>query len=404
MKIRTLSVKEVNEYAGKLLNYDPILNNIIVAGEISNFVAHSSGHAYFSLKDDEARISCVMFSRYFNEIDFKLKNGDKVNCQGDISIYVRDGKFQLYVHQIERSGLGDLHLKFEALKEKYKKLGYFDTKYKKQLPKFPKRIGIITSDKGAAIKDIISVFNRRSSLIKSLIIPVNVQGEKAKDDISSAIQYCNDKDLVDLIILSRGGGSLEDLWAFNEPIVVESVFHSTIPIISGVGHETDFTLVDFVSDLRAPTPSAAAEVAIIKDEEISYELKVLKNRLIEKYSRDIRRYQKRLEKINPVHLINQEKTKIKTRYQRLDNIHLRLSQLMSDIISLKRNKLEEAVLNLNHNNPLSILKKGYSVTLDTEDQLIKSVKSINQGDEIKTQLKDGSIISKVLKVGENSHE
>jgi len=405
MKLRKLSVKEVNSYAQKLLSYDPILSNIVVEGEISNFTAHSSGHAYFTLKDDEAKISCIMFSRYFLEVEESFKDGDQVDCKGDISIFVRDGKFQLYVKAMEKAGLGALHIKFEDLKKQYKKLGYFKEAHKKEIPRLPKKIGIVTSGQGAAIEDVISVFNRRSTLVDAIVYPVSVQGDYAKDEIVKAIDYFNNKTSVDLIIITRGGGSLEDLWAFNEPIVVESVFHSTIPIISGVGHETDFTLVDFVADLRAPTPSAAAEVAMVANRTLMDQLKRLKDGLINNYKDKINLERKRLEALSLEKLLIRKKNQMNQRYQNLDNIHFKLNQLMNNIIKQKRNTLENLVLSLNHNNPIEILSKGYSITMKDSKDIVKSVNDVSMHEKINTQLKNGSITSKVIKItGDDRHE
>ena len=405
MKLRKLSVKEVNSYAQKLLSYDPILNNIIVEGEISNFTAHSSGHAYFTLKDDEARISCIMFSRYFSEVEDNFKDGDQVDCKGDISIFIRDGKFQLYVKEMKIAGLGALHIKFEDLKKQYKGLGYFKAEHKKEVPKLPKKIGIITSDQGAAIEDVISVFNRRSTLVDALVYPVSVQGEYAKDEIVKAIDYFNNKTAVDLIIMTRGGGSIEDLWAFNEPIVVESVFHSNIPIISGVGHETDVTLVDFVSDLRAPTPSAAAEVAMVSNETLMDQLEHLKEALINRYKEKINFERKRLDALSLEKLLIRKRNQINQRYQNLDNIHFKLNQLMNNSINHKRNKLENLILSLNHNNPIEILSKGYSITMNASRDIVKDVGDVTIGEMLHIKLNDGIITSEVVKItGDDENE
>ena len=405
MKLRKLSVKEVNSYAQKLLSYDPILNNIIVEGEISNFTAHSSGHAYFTLKDDEARISCIMFSRYFSEVEDSFKDGDKVDCKGDISIFVRDGKFQLYVKEMKKAGLGALHIKFEDLKKQYKKLGYFKDEHKKEIPRLPKKIGIITSDQGAAIKDVISVFNRRSTLVDAVVYPVSVQGDYAKDEIVKGLNYFNNKTAVELIIMTRGGGSIEDLWAFNEPIVVESVYHSNIPIISGVGHETDFTLVDFVADLRAPTPSAAAEVAMVSNDTLMDQIEQLKVALINRYKEKINLEHKRLEALSLEKLLIRKRNQINQRYQNLDNIHFKLNQLISNVLKSKKNQLENLILALNHNNPIEILSKGYSITMNTSKDTVKGIKDVTVGEEIYTKLSDGLITSKVINIiGDDDHE
>jgi exodeoxyribonuclease VII large subunit len=330
MKLRKLSVTEVNTYAQKLLSYDPILQNINVEGEISNFVAHSSGHAYFSLKDNDSKINCIMFSRYYSLLDDDFKNGDKVDCLGDISIFVRDGKFQLYVKEMKNAGLGELHIKFEQLKKKYKELNYFDESHKKEIPKYPNKIGIITSATGAAIKDIISVFNRRTTLADLIVYSVSVQGIYSKDEIVKAINFFNDKENVDLIIISRGGGSIEELWSFNEPEVVETVFDSEIPIISGIGHETDYTLVDFVSDLRAPTPSSAAEVALKSNKEIVSELENYKYIMNREIISKVANYRNQLERLSFDKLLIRKRNVIKEKFYLLDNINFKINTLIND--------------------------------------------------------------------------
>jgi len=402
MKLRKLSVTEVNNYAQKLLSYDPILQNLRIEGEISNFVAHSSGHAYFSLKDNESKINCIMFKRYFDETENKFKNGDKVDCIGDVSIYTKEGKLQLYVKEMKQAGIGELHIKFEELKKKYNKLGYFDIKNKKEIPKFPEKVAVITSKEGAALRDVISVFNRRTTLVNLLIYPVSVQGIYSKDEIVKALNYINDNGLADLIILTRGGGSIEELWSFNEPEVVESVFFSDIPIISGVGHETDYTLVDFVSDLRAPTPSAAAEIAIKSNEEIIQLMNGYKYSMNREIENLLNKNRTKLEKYSLEKLLLKKKNVIKEKTYLIDNMNLKLNSLINKTINNKKNEIDKLLINLNNNNPIEILKKGYSITEDENRNVITSIKIFKENQIIKTILIDGEIISKVEKVyGEN---
>ncbi|MEA1975362.1 MAG: exodeoxyribonuclease VII large subunit, partial [Bacillota bacterium] len=391
MKLRKLSVTEVNTYAQKLLSYDPILQNINVEGEISNFVAHSSGHAYFSLKDNDSKINCIMFSRYFSLLKDDFKNGDKVDCLGDISIFVRDGKFQLYVKEMKNAGLGELHIKFEQLKKRYKELNYFDQSHKKEIPKYPKKIGVITSATGAAIKDIISVFNRRTTLADLMVYSVSVQGIYSKDEIVKAINFFNDKENVDLIIISRGGGSIEELWSFNEPEVVETVFDSEIPIISGIGHETDYTLVDFVSDLRAPTPSSAAEVALKSNKEIVSELENYKYIMNREITSKVANYRNQLERLSFDKLLIRKRNVIKEKFYLLDNINFKINTLINDKIKKEKNYIEKLLIQLNNNNPIEIMKKGYSITKDEKGSVISSIKNINELEVIKTMFLDGEV-------------
>lgn len=374
------------------------MQNLTIEGEISNFVAHSSGHAYFSLKDKESKINCVMFSRYFTKVDIKIKNGDKVDCKGDVSIFVRDGKFQLYVKEIEIAGQGALHIKFEKLKKKYKELGYFEDKNKKDIPAYPKKIGIITSSKGAAIKDVISVLNRRTTLANCIIYSASVQGIYSKDEIVKGINYFNDNQNVDLIIITRGGGSIEELWSFNEPEVVESVFYSDIPIISGVGHETDYTLIDFVSDLRAPTPSAAAEIAFKSNDEILKELDHYKIKLNKEITKKIKDNRARLEKLSLSNFLLRKKHDINQKFNLLDNINLKMNQVINEKINKKRTILKELLIKLNYNNPIEVLKKGYTITKDSKNNVITSIENVSVNDTIVTSLSDGGIISKVSRI------
>jgi len=404
MKLRKLSVTEVNNYAQKLLSYDPILQNLRIEGEISNFVAHSSGHAYFSLKDNESKINCIMFKRYFDETENEFENGSKVDCIGDISIYVKEGKLQLYVKEMKLAGLGELHIKFEELKKKYNNLGYFDIENKKEIPKYPKRIGVITSKEGAALRDVISVFNRRTTLANLLIYPVSVQGIYSKNEIVKAIEYLNDSNLVDLIILTRGGGSIEELWSFNEPEVVESVYFSDVPIISGVGHETDYTLVDFVSDLRVPTPSAAAETAIKSNEEIIQLLNGYKFSLNREITNLLNSNKLKFEKYSLDKLLIKKKSVLKEKTYLIDNISLKMNTLINKKINDNKNEIDKLLINLNSNNPIEILKKGYSITEDENKSVVLSTKDIEKSQMIKTILIDGEITSKVIEISGDNYE
>ncbi|MGM0379378.1 MAG: exodeoxyribonuclease VII large subunit [Bacillota bacterium] len=397
MNLRKLTVSEINEYVKKLLDYDPILQNVIIKGELSNFVAHSSGHAYFSLKDDSSKINCIMFKRFFKHTKVDFKDGQLVNCKGKVSLFKRDGKFQLYVNEIELSGKGKLYEKFKKMKKEYEKKGYFDKKNKKEIPKYPSKIGCITSHQGAALQDIKSVFNRRTTLVDMDVYSVNVQGEYSKKEIVKAIKYFN-KSNVDLIILSRGGGSIEELWSFNEPEVVEAIFDSKLPVISGVGHESDFTLTDYVADLRAPTPSSAAEVAISSNVEVKLILDKLKSKLNDNMKYKINIIKEKLNNLSIDSLILKKENQIKQNFNKIDNLNLRLNQLMDKKITKSNEKLKSLLLKLNHNNPINILDKGYSITKNKNGEIINSSKMVNNGDEVITKLSKGSIISKVSEV------
>lgn len=391
MKVRKLSVTEVNEYAQKVLSYDPILKNVTVEGEISNFVAHSSGHAYFSLKDSESKINCVMFSRYFREVKEKFKDGQKVQAAGEVSLFVRDGKFQLYVKSMKSAGLGKLYLKFEELKKKYQKLGYFSDLDKKNIPEYPEKIGIITSKEGAALQDILSVFNRRSSFANCFLYPVAVQGKYSKDSIVKAIEYFVNQMDVDLLILSRGGGSIEELWSFNEAEVIESIYACDIPVITGIGHETDFTLSDFVADLRTPTPSAAAEVALKSKHEINLELRNLRNALENVIQREIQNKRNILNTLSLTHVLKRKKEKLQTQKSTLDSYHMKMNSIMDKMINKKRNILEQSIIKINQNNPINIMEKGYSILYNKDKEVIKDADQVRMQEKLVAVLKKGQL-------------
>lgn len=394
-----MKVMELNKYIKRLISYDPILNSVLVEGELSNFKLHSSGHAYFSLKDNNSKINCVMFRSAYSTVDFIPTDGMKVQISGNISIYERDGKYQLYADTITLVGTGDLYYKFQLLKEELKLNGYFDKSLK--IPKYPKKIGIITSPTGAAVRDILTVLNRRNKNIDIVIYPVHVQGDKAKLEISTAIEYFNEYKTVDIIILSRGGGSLEELWAFNELIVAESIFESKIPIISGVGHETDFTISDFVSDLRAATPSEAAELAVASFEVIKKELVELNLELVKSINRYINFKKLELENysVNRINkLINRD----------LDNLVYVLAELgknlsknMANYINETKNNLDILVNKLDMISPLNTLKRGYAIVQKNGENVV-SIESVEKTDLIDILVENGIIKTEVISTERNS--
>ena len=279
MKIKPISVTELNQYVKNKIANDEFLNSVFVAGEISNFKHHYTGHMYFTLKDENSLIKCVMFKSATGHLNFIPKDGMKVNVLGSIGVFERDGVYQIYVQAMQEDGLGNLYTKYEQLKEKLEKEGLFAQEHKKKIPFMPKVIGVLTSNTGAVIRDIINVSTRRNPNVYLRLLPIPVQGEGASQKIAEAIQLMNEKKLADVIILARGGGSLEDLWPFNEEIVARSIYASELPIVSSVGHETDFTIADFVADLRAPTPSAAAELVVADVQDLKNTITVSQNRL-----------------------------------------------------------------------------------------------------------------------------
>ena len=402
MKIKTLSVSELNSYIKKILDNDFILNNLSVKGEISNLKYHSSGHIYFSLKDDSGKINCIMFKNKAYELAFNLEDGMNVIVRGKVSAYEANGTFQIYCNEIEKEGLGDLYIRYEQLKKKLELQGYFDLANKKPIPKEPVAIGIVTSSTGAAIEDIKNVIRRRNRFVDLFLYPAQVQGKGAFKSIIDGIRYFNNKKNVDLIIVGRGGGSIEELWNFNEEALAEEIFHSEIPIISAVGHETDFTIADFIADMRAPTPSAAAEIAIPENEGMS--LAVINNYKRLNYLMDI--------------ILSSRKNNLQTLSTKhcftgfADNIYdneIYVSQLQNRLISKIQNKIEFANQTLKHKidnleniSPLKILQKGYSLTYNDKQKLIRSTESVNIGDKINVVLNDGNIAATVEEVRNNN--
>ncbi|WP_432665213.1 exodeoxyribonuclease VII large subunit [Wukongibacter baidiensis] len=390
MGIRTLTVSELNNYLKRILMYDPILNNLVIKGEISNFKLHNSGHCYFSLKDENSKLRCVMFNNDFKKLDFMPEDGMKVIAKGHISIYERNGEYQLYVSSLEEIGLGKLHIEFEKLKKKLSEAGYFDEDKKQRIPFFPRKIAVVTSPTGAAIRDIISVITRRNYLVDILVSPVLVQGEHAASQIAEAIAKLNKFDDIDLIILSRGGGSIEELWAFNEEVVATSIYNSKKPIISAVGHETDFTISDFASDLRAPTPSAAGELAApnLSDIEstIEYFYNNLKNNMINKFSylRD------NLDSYNEDRIKRHISFKIREEQQTLDYMYTNLKSNMTRDIAIFKEMLTSLGDNLNNLSPLSTIDRGYSVLLnEKKSKTITDIDDVNIGDKVNILLSKG---------------
>ena len=346
--------------------------NIWVDGEISNFKA-VAGHFYFTLKDDKSELKCVFFKSSNEKIKFEIKDGMQVLCRGKISIYEQRGVYQLYVARIEPKGIGELQLAFEQLKEKLFKEGLFDEAHKKPIPLLPERIGIVTSITGAAIRDILHVLNKRFSNVEVIINPVKVQGDEAKEEISSAIEEFNRLGNVDVMIVGRGGGSLEDLWAFNEEIVARAIYNSEIPVISAVGHEIDWTISDFVADLRAPTPSMAAEMVIAKKSELTGRLDEIEKKIINFPMDIVREYEQRLDEIE-------------------DGIGLRFRHYME----LKEDNFKLLSEKIQILSPLGILDRGYSISFKLPDRkIIKNSQTLKKGDEIETRVSKGSFVSRV---------
>ena len=392
-----LSVTQINTYVKSLIDYDDKLKNIYISGEISNFTNHyRSGHFYFTLKDENCSIKAVMFRSAASRVRFEIENGMRVIIRGSVSVYERDGVYQLYVDDIAPEGEGALNLAFEQLKKKLSQVGMFDESHKKPIPKYPEHIGVITSETGAALHDIISVLTRRYPLAQIVFEPVQVQGDAAAGQISQAIKKLDDEKSCDVIIIGRGGGSIEDLWAFNEEIVANAVYYCNTPIISAVGHETDYTISDFVADLRAPTPSAAAELAVPDYREVLYSLdktldvlndsinKIIADKLMRLMALD-----KTINALSPIKTLQLYSKKSQLFSQRL-------SHAVNMIFEKYNNEISRQALKLESYSPLNILSKGYSIACDKDGNTLESVRQVQPQDRIKLRVSDGLIECSVL--------
>ncbi len=415
-----LSVSALTKYIKYKFDHDAHLKNVLLKGEISNFKHHSRGHFYFTLKDDKAQVSAIMFASSSKNVKFKPNDGMSVLVEGYLTVYEASGNYQIYVSKMTEDGLGNLYLAYEQLKKKLSSEGLFDERHKQKIPPYPKTIGVLTSPTGAAVRDIINIVNRRYPLSSIIVYPTLVQGEYAKDSIVSQISKANSDGLVDVIILGRGGGSIEDLWPFNEELVAYEIFKSKIPIISSVGHETDFTISDFVADLRAPTPSGGAELAVPNQYDLFDYLNRLENQNRISLDRLIKRKKQKLASFedsyifrDPLrmtesksrkldHLMNQlriltPQNKLKQSKIALDRQEKMLEVNMNRIVNKKTNEYLLALNKLELLNPLSIMKKGYSVS-KKNGKVIKKTSDVIAGDNIDVQVNDGIIKTKVVEV------
>lgn len=398
MNSMPIKVSQVTQYIKKLLISDPILHNIEVEGEISNFKHHYSGHMYFTLKDDKSTLKCIMFNNNCNKLDFIPNDGMHVVVSGYISIYEKSGTYQLYCKDIKKRGIGELYENFEKLKNKLQSEGLFDKDKKKPLPYIPRKIGVVTSSTGAAVRDIISVIKRRLPCVDIILYPVLVQGDKAHYEICEALNYLNSRDDIDVVIIGRGGGSIEELWAFNEEDVARAIYNMKIPVISAVGHETDFTIADFVSDLRAPTPSAAGELVVPVIDELNDRIDTELWKLNVSYSNYINKKRNKLDNIkniisynNPISRINEDKKKIDRLIKDLvRNIHTKENNLYKD--------LENLVGKLNSLSPLSVISRGYSIVLNESGHVINSITKVKNKDKITLMFKDGEVKATVQEI------
>lgn len=396
--MKPLKVSEVNGYLKRIVAGDLILSNLQVEGEISNFKHHYSGHMYFSLKDEKSKIRCVMFKGDNENLDIKLEEGSKIVASGYVSVFDRDGEYQLYIRKVEAKGVGDLYKAYENLKKKLQKEGLFDEAHKKSLPYLPKKIGVVTSSTGAAIRDIVSIIKRRYPPCNILIYPTLVQGPSAPMEIKKGLIYLDNLGDIDLIITGRGGGSIEELFAFNDEELARTIYDLKTPIISAVGHETDFTIADFVSDLRAPTPSAAAELAVPNMGYLYDNLKSKYNSLVNYYIKRLRSVKNEMKTIERSLKYNDPVSKIKDKKQEIDNYYKDLSYNIEKKLSKEIKKLAILENKLNVLNPSLSLDKGYGILYGKDGKIIKTIDELAVDAEINILLKDGIVKSLVIKV------
>lgn len=438
-----VTITALTKYIKRKFDADPHLQDMYVKGEISNFKQHSSGHMYFTLKDEKARILSVMFSSFNKSIRFRPENGMKVLVKGDITVFEQSGQYQMYIKDMQPDGIGDLYLAYEQLKEKLLKQGLFSKEYKKPLPKYPHTVGVITSPTGAAIRDILTTLKRRYPIANILVIPALVQGEQGAASIVRAIEQANQSDEIDVLIVGRGGGSIEELWAFNEEIVAQAIFASRIPIISAVGHETDTTIADYVADLRAPTPTGAAELAVPHIDELIERVLTRQTRIIRKIKEKVnvqaqrydrlsksyafkypqRLYEQKLEQVDKatellqraaqILFLNRNEEYIRTK-RRLERNNLNtllqnsmqqqtksekaLNRAFANLLLAKKKEHQRVNMALDALSPLKIMDRGYSLVYDKGDNLVKSTEKIRPNDTIKIKLVDGSITCEVLEI------
>lgn len=390
-----VTVTDLNKYIKDKIDNDENLNSVLVKGEISNFKNHYTGHLYFTLKDENSLIKCIMFKSSAVNLKFMPKDGMKVIIYGTVSVFERDGVYQIYCKMMQEDGMGSLHIAFEELKSKLGEEGLFSEEHKKKIPVMPKCIGVLTSNTGSVIRDIINVSTRRNPNVYIKLLPVPVQGECAAVKIAEAIKIMNEKKLADVIIVARGGGSLEDLWPFNEEIVARAIYESELPIISAVGHETDFTIADFVADLRAPTPSAAAELAVPNISDVLLKLKSYNNRYRLALKKKVDFMKLSYEKCMNRRAFREPLQTINERYILLDkNVKSIQNEIMS-IYKDKKSKAINTIEKLDALSPLKTLTRGYSIT-EMNGKVVKSVKELKENDEINIRFKDGVTKAKIV--------
>ena len=394
-----LSVSQLNRYIKMNFDADENLANIFISGEISNFTNHyRTGHLYFTLKDDSAAVRAVMFNSSAKRLKFMPEDGMKVIARGRVSVYEASGQYQLYVDDMQPDGVGALNLAYEQLKEKLQKEGLFSELHKKPLPPYPEKVGVITSPTGAAVRDIINVLGRRFSYAEIVFCPVLVQGDGAHLQLTDAVNLFNSERAADVIIIGRGGGSIEDLWEFNDEGLARAVYNSEIPVISAVGHETDFTICDFVADMRAPTPSAAAELAVPDANELQYALSALKNRMFLNVSSGIADRRSRLEYLTSKGALKSPDEMLSNRSQRLDTAFSKMLSSYENRIGGKKVEFISAATALSKLDPMSVLMRGFAFVSDTSGKNVYSSQALAKGDKINVRFHDGSAVCEVKEI------
>lgn len=388
------SVTQVNNYIKNMFTQDFLLQGLSIQGEVSNCKYHSSGHIYFTLKDSGGTMACVMFAGYRKGLEFKLSEGQQVVVSGTVDVYERDGRYQLYAREIRLAGVGRLYERFEALKAELQEMGMFAPEYKQPIPRYVRRVGVVTAPTGAAVRDIIQITMRRNPFVQLILYPAKVQGEGAAESIVNGI-HALEAQQVDVMIVGRGGGSIEDLWAFNERIVAEAVFHCSIPVISAVGHETDTTIIDFVSDLRAPTPSAAAELAVYDVQQLFAQIESYQGALYSAMMQKTEHYRLRTEQFTRLLRMKHPLHQIRTQRQQLMTMEAALTAAMKHRIEGERHRLGLKVSALKGLSPLEKLEQGLAYVSDAEGKSVHSVEQVEEGTPLRIQLKDGRICAVV---------
>ncbi len=401
MAQQVLTITQVNEYIRAMMDGDKLLTNVAVKGEISNYKIYPSGHHYFTVKDEGGALKCVMFKGNALKLRFRPENGMQVIAMGKISVYPRDGAYQLYCNAMVLDGVGDLYAAYEQLKKKLSAQGLFDPAHKKALPQYPKTIAIVTSAAGAAIHDMLRILRKRYPLVKVLLLPVRVQGVEAPAEIAAAIRYANYHRLADLLIVGRGGGSIEDLWAFNDELVAHAIFASSIPVISAVGHEPDVTISDFVADLRAATPSNAAELAVPDQDTIRQSLDGMMTSMIAAMNRKIKVSRQHLEVLAASPALKSPDGYLNQRKKTLELLNNRLISAQTKQLAFKKQRHIALAAKLDAMSPLKVLSRGYSMAQKEDGSILRSIKQVEAGDKIHLTMEDGVLSATVCHVKEH---